>query len=147
MTVKDSTTLLRDIAGDAATNAAAKVKPSEEALAQIDRPAEDNTWHDPPDLSKGNVKAQLQSAYKGSPAGDAKNAAASGADAAHQPDGTVDAQAGARVITDEAKSKVDPETRESVKETAENYRARTRQYLARKVPQERREQTIWRLKV
>lgn len=144
--LKDSTTLLRDIAGDAATNAATKVKPSEGALAEIDRPAEDNTWHEKPDFSKENVKTQLQTAYKGSPAEDAKLAAATGADAAQQPDGTIDAQAGTGVATEQAKSNIPPETRESVKQTAEEYRARTKQYLAKKMPQERREQTVWRLK-
>lgn len=43
--MSDATVLLRDIAGDAATKAATKVNPDDEKLAQIDQPAEDNTWH------------------------------------------------------------------------------------------------------
>lgn len=45
MLVSDATVLLRDMAGDAATKAATKVNPDDEKLAQIDQPAEDNTWH------------------------------------------------------------------------------------------------------
>jgi hypothetical protein len=52
--------LLRDIAGDAASNAAAKLKPDEDTLAQIDQPAEDNVWHDKPNLSKDQIKNQLR---------------------------------------------------------------------------------------
>lgn len=59
--MSDSTILLRDIAGDAATKAASKVNPSEERLAQIDKPAQDNTWHDAPDLSSSNIKNQIRS--------------------------------------------------------------------------------------
>lgn len=54
------------MAGDAATKAAASVRPSEADLAQVDRPADDNTWHDAPDFSKGNLKKQVQGVYKGS---------------------------------------------------------------------------------
>ena len=58
--LSDATTLLRDIAGDAAQNTANKVRPSEEALGQIDQPAEENTWHENPDLSKSNLKDTIK---------------------------------------------------------------------------------------
>ena len=67
--------LFRDMAGDAATNAAARVKPSHEDLAQLDRPAQDNTWHDTPNINKDAIKGKLQGAYKGNPKEDAKAAA------------------------------------------------------------------------
>jgi len=51
------------MAGDAAQKAANKVNPSEDELNQIDKPAEDNTWHDVPDLSKENLKNQAKSKY------------------------------------------------------------------------------------
>ena len=57
--MNDAVLLMRDIAGDAAQKAASNVKPSEEQLAQIDQPAEDNTWHEKPDIA--GMKSQLQS--------------------------------------------------------------------------------------
>ncbi|KAI0123897.1 hypothetical protein BJ170DRAFT_101421 [Xylariales sp. AK1849] len=155
--LNDAVVLLRDMAGDAAANAAQRVKPSEDALSQIDRPADDNTWHEAPDFSKDNVKSQLQGAYKGDAKQDAKNTLHSGVDAA-QPRGTdADGQAGvdaargtasqklSQNISDEDQQRI-KETKEATKETAAQYRERTKQYLAKKVPEERREQTIWRLK-
>lgn len=59
--MSDATILFRDIAGDTAQKAASKVNPSDEQLQQIDAPAEDNTWHEAPDLSKQNIKSQIQS--------------------------------------------------------------------------------------
>ena len=151
ITVKDATVLIRDMVGDAATNVATKVKPSEEALASIDEPAPDNTWHDKPDLSKANVKSQLQNVYKGDPKSDAQDIADSSANAARRPDGSVDPTAAAQTAADQIDSKISDEDKEKVKRTtkeaAQAYRARTREYLAKKVPEERRERTIWRLKV
>ncbi|KAI1763049.1 hypothetical protein GGR53DRAFT_467685 [Hypoxylon sp. FL1150] len=149
--LNDATILLRDIAGDAATNAAGKVRPAEHDLAQIDRPADDNTWHDAPDLSKENVKSQFSNVYKSDPTQDAKGVASSAAEAARQPDGTAGdrvnaAQNAASRAAGQVKSNIDPETRESTKETAQVYRERTKQYLSKKIPEDRRDQTIWRLK-
>lgn len=156
--VSDASVLLRDIAGDAATNAATKVRPDEEKLSQIDRPADDNTWHEAPNFSKDNLKKQLQNSYKGNdPAADAsvvaENAvqatqatgdAYSGVDAAKQ---TAQNRTGA---TDEDTERVRQDAekaKQASKKKAEEYRVRTREYLSRKMPQERRDQTIWRLKV
>ncbi|KAH7041424.1 uncharacterized protein B0I36DRAFT_261193 [Microdochium trichocladiopsis] len=145
--LSDATILLRDMAGDAATNVASKVKPSDEALQRMDEPAADHTWHEKPDLSKDNIRAQAQGLYKNSQSGqDAQAAAQQSANAARNPDGTIDAQAGARTAINEAKNRIDPQTKESAKETAAQYRARTREYLGKKMPEERRDQTIWRLK-
>ncbi|KAI0840374.1 hypothetical protein F5Y06DRAFT_238818 [Hypoxylon sp. FL0890] len=149
--LNDATILLRDIAGDAASNAAGAVRPAQEDLAQIDRPAEDNVWHDPPNLSKETVKSQLQNIYKSDPAEDARGVVSSGAEAVRQPDGTVGdrlnaAQDATSKAAEQVKSNIDPETRESTKQTAQEYRARVRQYLSKKMPEERRERTIWRLK-
>src|SRR6266700_3091077 len=49
------------MAGDAAQNVANRVNPTDEQLAQIDRPAEDNTWHDVPDISREKLISQLRS--------------------------------------------------------------------------------------
>jgi len=149
--VSDATILIRDMAGDAATNAATKVKPSEDKLSQIDEPAEDNTWHDAPNLSKENVRAQLQSVYKHAPTDETKDVANTTAEGARQPDGSLDPQAGAQTAMGVAQDKVQAHTsdedREAAKNTAAEYRRRAREYLNKKVPQERREQTVWRLKV
>lgn len=128
------------------------MKPSSDQLEQIDRPAEDNLWHEAPDLSKTNLKSQLQSAYKSKPGKDAQEVVGSGAQAAREADGSAGdrldaAQNATGTAVEQAKSNIDPETRESVQQASKQYGARTRQYLSRKMPEERRDQTIWRLKV
>lgn len=157
--------LFRDMAGDAATKAATKVNPSDEALAQIDRPAEDNTWHDAPDLSKDNLKNQIQSKV---PIGkkEAKEAAGDASAAAH-PDGSrdptdtaalaaqeqqdgqpkgVDAATGAKAGATSAKDRISNNMDEDQKQKMREYRERTREYFKGKMPKERREQVIFRLK-
>ena len=143
--LSDVTILVRDIAGDAATNAAGKLKPSEEQLAQIDGPAEDNTWHDVPSVTE--LKGQARDMY-------AKNKPFSKQDAreaaADQAQTTDSAQAGAQGTADSlaatAKGNVPQETKDNINKTADATRKQTRDYLNKKVPKERREQTIWRLK-
>ncbi|KAF9877521.1 hypothetical protein CkaCkLH20_05221 [Colletotrichum karsti] len=168
--LKDASVLLRDMAGDAATEAAQRVRPSGEALDQMDRPAEDNTWHDAPDFSKENLKKQAQNVYKGSPADDAREVLNAGTQGAHpqgqqapqdlaataardQAQGTnsgVNAQNGINAARDVLEKKynenVDDETREKARQRNEEYRRRTKEYFNKKMPQERKEQTIWRLK-
>lgn len=58
--MSDATVLIRDIAADASSKAANVVRPSEEQLQQIDAPAEENVWHEKPNLSKEEIKAQLK---------------------------------------------------------------------------------------
>lgn len=161
--MSDASILLRDMAGDAATNAATKVRPAEDKLAQIDRPAEDNTWHDAPDLSKDNLKKQLQSSYKSNaqgtdPAADASDVAGNAKLAAEQGTGStagpgqLDINAGVDAAKQSAQAKTGvtsedtQEAKAAAKQRAAEYRARTQEYLKKKMPQERREQTIWRLK-
>ncbi|KAK5664336.1 hypothetical protein OQA88_558 [Cercophora sp. LCS_1] len=168
--LQDATLLVRDMAGDAATNAAARVKPSQEDLAQIDRPAEDNTWHEAPQLNKDALKSKAQRLYKGDPKKDAQDVANQATSQAH-PTGSsdphslaatavpdhqtgaasgVNAQAGANAALNVAQKKLDEnlddETREKAKAKRDEYRARVKEYFNKKVPQERRDQTIWRLK-
>ena len=157
------------MAGDAAQNAANKVRPGEDRLATIDHPAEDNTWHDVPDLSRDALRNQAKSAYeKNSPlkkqdldraAGDATASAhpsgsrdpADAADlAAHeqqtgQPQG-IDAQAGVSSAKDNLVGTASQNIPDERKDQAKDYRNRTKGYLTDKMPQERRDQTIWRLK-
>lgn len=155
LTVNDASILLRDIAGDAATNAAGKVRPSDDRLAQIDRPADDNTWHDAPDFSKQNIKSQIQSSYKGdNPQQDAQQVAANATTAAQgtSTDSGVNVAAGIDAAKQTAQERTGvtdqeaAEAKEAANKRAAEYRAKTLDYLKKKVPQERREQTIWRLK-
>lgn len=161
------------MAGDAAQNAANKVNPSDEALAQIDRPAEDNTWHDTPDLSAGNLKNQIKETYnKKTPVTgqDLRDAAGDATETAH-PDGSrdpadvarqgardqyhgtdsgVDAtsgvQSGISTLKDRASNNIDDNTKNKVRDTKNATQERTKNYLKQKMPEERRDQTIWRLK-
>lgn len=142
--------MLRDIAGDAATNAADKVRPDEESLSQIDRPAEDNTWHEKPDLSKENLKKQAQNVYGGKPKEDARDIA----NAADRNTGHGSAEAdkeaakqAAKDVADQKKNeKMDPETREKLKQRNAEYRRKAKDYFKKKVPEERKDQVIFRLK-
>ena len=163
--------LLRDIAGDAAQSAATRINPSEQQLSQIDRPAEDNTWHEVPSVAE--IKGQAKDMYgKNKPFSkqDVQSAAGDATQAAHptgardpadtaaiaaqeQQEGvstSVDAQGGAQVGADslqaKAKQNVPQETQDNAAELAKTTRLQTRNYLNKKVPKERREQTIWRLK-
>ena len=159
------------MAGDAAQTAASRINPSEDQLTQIDRPAEDNTWHEVPSVAE--LKGQAKDMYgKNKPFSkqDVQGAAGDATQAAHptgardpvdtaaiaaqdQHYGTssgVDAQSGAQVAANNlqanAKENVPQETQDNATELAKTTRLQTRNYLNKKVPKERREQTIWRLK-
>lgn len=154
---------MRDVAGDAAAKTATKVKPSDDQLAQIDQPAESNTWHDTPDTSK--LKSQIKNIK--STAGEVANDAAGNASAAANPDDSRDpvntaarmredkqrgrdsavdvgegAQAGAATLWNRTSENVP----EDAKERARANKERAHQYMSNKMPPERREQTIWRLR-
>jgi len=168
--LNDCMILFRDMAGDAAQNAAARVKPSNEDLAQIDHPAQDNVWHDTPNVNKDALKQKAQGFYKGNPKEDAKAAANAGTATAHPSGSTdprdvakaaahdrqagassgLDAQGGADAAAGTLKSRLDENLDDEAKEKArakkEEYRAKLKDYFNKKMPQERRDQTIWRLK-
>ena len=159
------------MAGDAATNAADSVRPKREDLDQIDHPAADNTWHDAPDMSKGALADKFHDYYKGNPKEDLKAATAEGTSQAYPASTSgpgdlatsaghhrqTDVSSGADVIGGAATAKdavrrraqdnIDDETKDKAKARKEEYRERTKNYFSRKMPQERRDQTIWRLKV
>lgn len=166
--LNDAQILIRDIAGDAAQKAANKVNPSEDALNQIDEPADDNTWHDTPDLSKGGIKGAFKDQYnkqkpfsRSDVQDAAQNAQDTGMDQAQNAPGSdsqtpgdlngpAGAQEGARAATDTLKSRasenVPDETKDRVRETKNNAAERSKGYLGKKMPQERRDQTLWRLR-
>ncbi|PNS19406.1 hypothetical protein CAC42_2583 [Sphaceloma murrayae] len=143
--LKDATILARDIAGDAAQKAATRINPTQDDLAQIDRPADDNTWHDVPDMSKDNLKQQYNQ-RKPFAKQDVQAAANDAQNAAQRSDGQVDGAAGANTAAANLQQTINDNVSEDTKNKAKEYREKTQNYLKEKVPEERREQTIWRLK-
>lgn len=147
--MNDATILIRDMVGDAATNTANRVKPSEEQLAQIDSAAEDNTWHDVPDLSRDNLRTQFKDQYnKQKPFGqtEAQDAAGNAVDVAQQPNGEIDGGAGAAAAAGQLKDQAAQNVPEETKQKSNKFVTSSKSYLGKKVPQDRRDQTILRLK-
>lgn len=171
--MSDAIILLRDMAGDAAQSAASKVNPSQDQLSQVDRPAADNTWHEAPDFSSGNLKSKASNFVdRNSPLSrkDLQDSAGDAAQIAH-PSGSrnpqdaaelaardqqqggssgIDVQAGVQAgmnsLKDKISSNTSGETRDRVKNNAQAAKDKTRNYLNNKMPEDRRNQTIWRLK-
>lgn len=167
--VSDASVLLRDIAGDAAQKTATRINPSEDRLSQIDAPAEDNTWHDAPNLSPANLKAQAREQYnkqKPMSRNDLQNAAGDASQAAH-PSGSrdpadaamleadsrnqgtgsgQDPKAGANKALGNLRGTASQNVPDETKDRAINTKNRTADYMKGKVPKERRDQTIFRLK-
>ncbi|KAF2733589.1 hypothetical protein EJ04DRAFT_513090 [Polyplosphaeria fusca] len=159
--LSDASILLRDIAGDAALNTAELVKPSAEQLQQIDAAADDNTWHEKPDLSKGSLQNQIKAKSPFSKkdvdqaAGDVTAAAhpdgsrdpadAAGLAAQEQQEG-IPAGLDAKAAIGQAKQSASENIPEEDKDRVKEQRLKAQNYLKNKVPKERREQTIWRLK-
>ncbi|KAM5439712.1 hypothetical protein MferCBS31731_004469 [Microsporum ferrugineum] len=149
--LQDATLLIRDIASDSAQKAAGALRPSEEHMAQIDKPAEDNVWHDSPDMSKDAFMSRFKNKTKtdkaqgnlngtnGTHATNGVNGVngVDGVGTSHQA-GTSEAATDPAELTDQAASKAKQRSREATE--------RTKKFLAEKMPPERREQTIWRIK-
>jgi Family of unknown function (DUF5923) len=159
--LNDATILMRDIAGDAAQKAATKVNPSQDQLSQIDHPAEDNTWHQVPDMS--NLKQQAKGQYnKIIPFSrrDVNVEAQGGADHAQNQltddNGEADRAGLSRdadslqlkaqqIVLDENPDRPQ-EANDQAIEAKKNAISQTKNYMSNKIPQERRDQAIWRLK-
>ncbi|KAJ5934897.1 hypothetical protein N7466_004444 [Penicillium verhagenii] len=120
--LSDATVLLRDIAADASQKAANQVRPSEDQLAQIDTPAEENVWHEKPNVNKDDLKNRFKK-NKG------EKASVASTSVVENPE-----------VGDDAS--VSPSEQSRTKQ----YANKTKDYLNDKIPKERREQTIWRLK-
>ncbi|KJR89898.1 uncharacterized protein SPSK_05930 [Sporothrix schenckii 1099-18] len=129
--LKDSSVLFRDILADSASKATSVVRPSDEALAQIDEPAPDDTWHDRPNLAKNDLKNRTKALYKKNNSGgttSGRDVGGTSATDTQRLDGLQDG------------------TAETVQDKTAEYRDRAKAYLRSKVPQERRDQAVWRLK-
>lgn len=158
------------MASDVAVDAADKIRPSQEDLSQVDAPAANNTWHDPPDVSKDVMKGKLHDYYSGSPrpglssssseeTSDAQRSRSRGrteAARASVHDGQNVSSSGASSIGGTMATRdshatlngsVSGEPKDKARARKDEFRERAKDYLSRKLPQERRDQTIWRLKV
>lgn len=140
--MNDAVVLLRDVGADAATNAAGKVRPNEEQLSKIDEPAADNTWHENPDFSRESIKNQVKSTVNKNKPVDRQDLQDARDEAQSNPDAQSGATQGASVLKDRVEQGIPEEKKDKARET----RAKTKNYLDKKMPEERREQTIWRLK-
>ncbi|RMD41949.1 hypothetical protein DV735_g3144, partial [Chaetothyriales sp. CBS 134920] len=141
--LNDSTILLRGVVGDAANQVASKVSPSEDQLAQVDEPAEDNTWYDAPDLSKQRLRETYNNnnPFKRD---QSTGAVQEGGDAAQsQPDAATGVQDN---LKQQAQTNIPDESQEDVKQTKNQYLQSSKDYLNKKIPQERRDQAIYRFK-
>jgi hypothetical protein len=161
--LNDAVTLLRDMVGDAAQKAANKVNPDADRLAQIDNHAEENTWHEVPDLSVSNLRAQAQDRYaKNKPfsRSDVQQAGQQALDDAQNHPSDDPQVAGKAALSnaadnlkqtadsnvpDESKDKIQENKRRAL-EARENAKKSTKAYLGKKMPKERRDRTVWRLK-
>jgi hypothetical protein len=167
--VSDASVLLRDIAGDAAQKTATRINPSDDRLNQIDEPADDNTWHDVPNLSAANLKSQARDQYnkqKPMSRNDLKNAAGDATQTAHPSgsrdpadaaqleadsrnqgtDSGMDPRAGANQALGNLRGTASQNIPDETKEQARDTKNRTQDYMRSKIPKERRDQTIFRLK-
>ncbi|KAK4995522.1 hypothetical protein LTR28_000492, partial [Elasticomyces elasticus] len=157
------------MAGDAAQNAANRINPSEDELKNIDAPAEDNTWHEAPDLSRDRLREQARAKFnqqKPMSRDDARGALGDATQAAHpsgsrdpadaadlaardQQQGTssgMDAEHGLRQGLSSLRDTASQNVPEETKDKARHQRDRANEYLKNKLPKERREQAIYRLK-
>jgi hypothetical protein len=75
---------------------------------------------------------------------DAANVAADGN--VSKSDAATGATAGLQNLRDQTSANVSDETKDKAREKRDQLRAKSKNYLSSKMPKERREQTIWRLK-
>jgi hypothetical protein len=161
MIVSDMAIMVRSMAGDVAAKAADRLQPTEEQMTQIDAPAEENIWHEPPDVSRQKIQDQIKGIKGRTPFG--KKSVKDGstdATAVAAPQGTMDPadatavavqQKPVGILTDAVPATgtqvTDPPLKDKdAKKKLKEYGSRGQNYLNRKMPKERREQTIWRLK-
>ncbi|KAK9467998.1 hypothetical protein V1512DRAFT_124806 [Lipomyces arxii] len=117
--LNDAVILLRDMATDVGTKAADKLRPNEDQLNQIDEPAPDDTWHEKPDMSK------LKNARNAINMDSVKNMDSEKA-AQLKEDNQDKIDQGKRVVNDRA--------------------GHVKDYMNEKIPEERRDKIILRLK-
>lgn len=148
--LNDATIILRDMAGDAAEKTAGKINPSQDQLSQIDKPAEDNVWHDAPP-SGSDIKDQIKSTFnqnKPLSRSDVKDVAGNTSSATQ--DGNVDSRTAANnaanTLQSRASENIPDDTKDKIQENKNRAQERITGYVKSKFPEERRDQVIYRLK-
>ncbi len=167
--LSDAMVLAQDIGQDAATKAAGKIGPSEDAKQNLHEPAPDHTWHDAPDIQGAKDKYyNMKNSAKGAAKEDANavgNQASQSADPSSDAQGTaqkiandqargtssgVDAQKGAmdgaKTLKDRLSSRIPDERKDQAKDKVKQTTAQTKEYMRGKMPPERRDAVIYRLK-
>ena len=174
--LEDVILLARDMVADIASKITQKTRPEQDRLTKIDEPAEDHTWHEvPPSFSemkstvqskinnaKGGVQNEAQQeaqevAHGATGQSDPQKAGRPAADE-HVNESNVDQQTGANAgtakdrgsgiadeIPDDHKEKTNEVANRSG-DVATSTKAQVKEYLVEKVPKERRDQMIYRLK-
>jgi len=133
--LSDAAILGRSMFGDAATSLAGRVNPSQEQLAQIDTPAEDNSWIETPDFGDGGLRGKLKSQYSKASSWARKNRPGSSASI------TIDGSAADHPLAPD-----DATTVSSSSSRRKEWQAKAKDYWGKKVPVERREATVDRLR-
>jgi hypothetical protein len=169
--LSDVSLLARDMVADAGAKATSKIRPDEDRLKQIDEAAPDHQWHEsPPSLGelRDQVKSKTQSAKNqaqeqsdgvqrdaalgATGQSDPKEAGRRAADehANQTSRSDVDQKAGAQQGVQSAKDRVSnvvpDEHKDKARQVKEDTKNQTKNYLNDKIPRERRDQTIDRLK-
>ncbi|KAL2860733.1 uncharacterized protein BJX67DRAFT_386370 [Aspergillus lucknowensis] len=151
--LNDAIVIARDIAGDVSQKAANRVRPSEDQLAQVDQPAEENVWHEKPDVSgyREQIKSRFNKDKAEQATSDVAKTGVQTATGGQKPTDTsdIDPHAGASAAYQHAREKVPDDQKERAQQVggkAQQVRGKAVNYLSDKIPKERREQTIWRLK-
>ena len=144
----------------AGNKAAGKVNPNQDELDRIDEPEDDDTWHDTKGEAK-DMKDKLKNKAQRNKPFDTEGLKQAGRDAqgsANQGGSLLDkassaAKSGANNLKNQSKQNTPDDTqdeaaqrKENTKQRAREARDNTKDYLKEKVPKERREQTIYRLK-
>lgn len=149
--------------------AATKVRPDEEALRQIDEPAPNNQWHDIPGLSRDSIREQFHEKLNKNKPLDRndlreiqENVTAHAdphgicdphisANRATQNQlygtaGSADFASGVRAGIRDFRDRIPENIPEEHKQNVREHKERTVNFLSNKMPQERRDQVIFRLK-
>jgi hypothetical protein len=158
--VNDVGVIARDMAGDASQEAANKVRPSEEQLAQVDQPAEENVWHEKPDKeqlksrarstmkkNKGAVSAHIRQPLDNMliPIKTDETTSDVASTAKQESEGGKKAKKGTEAGAQKTKEKAE-ETESETKSRTSEMAGKAKGYLSEKIPQERRDQGIARIK-
>lgn len=165
--LSDAQILFRDIAGDAASKAAQRVNPTEEELSQIDRPAQDNVWHDTPTkdglkqqfreqvdrnkpLSRDEMRQAVGNATQAADPHDSRDphdvADKAAYDQRNGGNSGIDAHSGIRAGYDTIRDRTRENIPDEHQDRAKRQWGSTRDYMNNKINEDRRKQTIWRLK-